>query len=34
MPHRAYNGSFAHPKVQRIQELAEVFAFLDGRPRP
>jgi uncharacterized HAD superfamily protein len=34
MPHRAYNGSFAHPKVQRIQELAEIFAFLDGRPRP
>ncbi len=28
MPHRSYNGSFRHPKVQRIQDLEELFAYL------
>jgi hypothetical protein len=32
MPHRPYNGSFDHPKVQRIRELAEIFSFLEGAP--
>ena len=31
MPHRPYNQSFRHPKVQRIHGLAEVFSFLEGR---
>jgi hypothetical protein len=35
MPHRPYNGSFAHPKVRRIRDLAEIFTFLDsGSSRP
>lgn len=29
MPDRSYNQSFNHPKVQRIQDLGELFAFLD-----
>jgi uncharacterized HAD superfamily protein len=29
MPHRTYNQSFAHPRVQRIQDLAELFVYLD-----
>jgi uncharacterized HAD superfamily protein len=29
MPHRIYNRSFAHPRVQRIQDLAELFVYLD-----
>jgi uncharacterized HAD superfamily protein len=28
MPHRSYNGSFQHPKVQRIQDLEELFDYL------
>jgi uncharacterized HAD superfamily protein len=28
MPHRPYNQSFAHPKVQRIQDLDELFNYL------
>jgi uncharacterized HAD superfamily protein len=27
MPHRPYNQYFAHPKVQRIQDLNELFAY-------
>jgi uncharacterized HAD superfamily protein len=30
MPHRPYNGSFAHPKVRRIQNLAEIFEFIEA----
>jgi hypothetical protein len=29
MPHRTYNQSFVHPRVQRIQDLDELFAYLD-----
>jgi uncharacterized HAD superfamily protein len=29
MPHRPYNRSFHHPRVQRIQDLAELFDYLD-----
>ena len=29
MPHRSYNGSFSHPKVQRIQDLEELFSYLE-----
>jgi uncharacterized HAD superfamily protein len=29
MPHRSYNQSFDHPRVQRIQDLDELFAYLD-----
>jgi FMN phosphatase YigB (HAD superfamily) len=29
MPHRTYNQSFSHPRVQRIQDLDELFAYLD-----
>ena len=29
MPHRSYNGSFRHPKVQRILDLEELFAYLE-----
>lgn len=29
MPHRSYNQSFKHPKVQRIQDLAELFSYLE-----
>jgi uncharacterized HAD superfamily protein len=28
MPHRPYNRAFDHPKVQRIQDLSELFAYL------
>ena len=28
MPHRPYNRAFTHPKVQRIQDLDELFAYL------
>ena len=28
MPHRPYNRSFDHPKVHRIQDLNEMFAYL------
>jgi uncharacterized HAD superfamily protein len=28
MPHRSYNNSFEHPKVQRIQDLEELFSYL------
>lgn len=28
MPHRPYNQSFDHPKVQRIHDLNEMFAYL------
>jgi uncharacterized HAD superfamily protein len=28
MPHRPYNCSFDHPKVQRIRDLNEMFAYL------
>jgi uncharacterized HAD superfamily protein len=28
MPHRTYNHSFNHPRVQRIQNLAELFDYL------
>ena len=28
MPHRLYNQSFAHPKVQRIQDLDALFHYL------
>ena len=28
MPHRPYNQAFEHPKVRRIRELDEVFAYL------
>ncbi len=28
MPHRTYNSAFNHPRVQRIQELTEIFSFL------
>jgi uncharacterized HAD superfamily protein len=29
MPHRSYNQSFNHPRVQRIQDLDELFAYLE-----
>jgi uncharacterized HAD superfamily protein len=29
MPHRTYNQSFNHPKVQRIRNLDELFDYLD-----
>jgi uncharacterized HAD superfamily protein len=29
MPHRTYNQSFEHPRVQRIQDLDELFAYLE-----
>ena len=32
MPHRTYNQSFEHPRVQRIQDLDELFAYLEGNP--
>jgi hypothetical protein len=28
MPHRPHNQAFEHPKVRRIRELDEVFAYL------
>lgn len=28
MPHRSYNQSFNHPRVERIQHLDELFAYL------
>jgi uncharacterized HAD superfamily protein len=30
MPHRSYNQSFNHPRVQRIQDLNELFVYLEG----
>jgi uncharacterized HAD superfamily protein len=29
MPHRSYNQSFTHPRVQRIHDLDELFAYLE-----
>jgi 5' nucleotidase, deoxy (Pyrimidine), cytosolic type C protein (NT5C) len=29
MPHRSYNQSFNHPRVKRIKDLDELFAFLE-----
>jgi hypothetical protein len=29
MPHRSYNQSFNHPRVQRIQDLSELFVYLE-----
>jgi uncharacterized HAD superfamily protein len=29
MPHRTYNSAFNHPRVQRIQDLTEIFLFLN-----
>jgi uncharacterized protein len=29
MPHRPYNQTFNHPRVQRIQDLADLFAQLE-----
>jgi uncharacterized HAD superfamily protein len=29
MPHRSYNQSFNHPRVQRIQDLNELFVYLE-----
>jgi uncharacterized HAD superfamily protein len=36
MPHRTYNGSFTHPRVRRIRDLAELFEFIEAGspPRP
>jgi len=31
MPHRPYNRAFNHPKVQRIDDLDELFAYLAGK---
>ena len=31
MPHRPYNCSFDHPKVQRIRDLNEMFAYLANK---
>jgi hypothetical protein len=28
MPHRPYNQSFSHPKVQRIHDLDELFSYI------
>ena len=30
MPHRSYNNSFEHPKVQRIHDLEELFSYLSS----
>jgi uncharacterized HAD superfamily protein len=30
MPHRSYNQSFNHPRVQRIQDLNDLFVYLEG----
>lgn len=29
MPHRPYNQSFTHPRVQRIKDLDDLFAYLE-----
>jgi uncharacterized HAD superfamily protein len=29
MPHRSYNQSFSHPRVLRIQDLDDLFVYLD-----
>jgi hypothetical protein len=29
MPHRSYNQSFDHPRVKRIRDLEELFAYLE-----
>jgi uncharacterized HAD superfamily protein len=34
MPHRTYNCAFNHPRVQRIQDLTEIFSFLNESKRP
>ena len=34
MPHRPYNQTFAHPKVQRIEDLNEMFAYLRSEITP
>ncbi|HWH77624.1 MAG TPA: hypothetical protein VNT76_09650 [Candidatus Binatus sp.] len=31
MPHRPYNQRFEHPKVQRIQDLTEMFDYLASK---
>ena len=31
MPHRPYNRAFDHPKVQRIQDLNEMFVYLENK---
>lgn len=31
MPHRPYNRTFNHPKVQRVHELDEIFLYLVGK---
>jgi uncharacterized HAD superfamily protein len=33
MPHRSYNSAFSHPRVQRVQDLTEIFSFLSGTTR-
>jgi len=34
MPHRPYNQAFEHPKVQRIQDLNDLFAYLGSEVAP
>jgi len=34
MPHRPYNQRFEHPKVQRIDDLSELFAYLGSEISP
>ena len=34
MPHRPYNSAFSHPRVQRVQDLAEIFSFLNTTTQP
>ncbi len=29
MPHRSYNQSFSHPRVRRINDLDELFSYLE-----
>jgi uncharacterized HAD superfamily protein len=29
MPHRSYNQHFDHPRVQRIHDLEELFAYVE-----
>ena len=32
MPHRPYNQSFTHPRVKRIRDFGELFAYLPYHP--
>ena len=32
MPHRTYNRAFEHPKIHRIQDLNQMFAYLANKP--